>query len=98
MIIKRSGKREEFDEQKLVGSLRKAAIDAGCKPKEKDALIDLIKKQVTQFVKSRGSTDSKDIREEVLSLLDKHDPKIGEAWRNFDFRYKLKTEGATYMP
>lgn len=77
-IIKRDGRVEEYNEEKIV----KACINAGA-PEE---IARDIAREVTKQVRDGMTTD--EIRRIVLSKLSQHAPDAAEAWRFYDRVFK----------
>jgi transcriptional regulator NrdR family protein len=87
-VIKVSGNKEAFDEDKLKGSLQRAAI-AAKRPANGKSITD-ISAELSRSYKEKPKVSSEDIKEDVLKALDDAEPKVSEAWRQFDSRYKRR--------
>jgi len=86
-IIKRDGRMEPFDEEKLVGSIKKAMIDAKLKIDEQE--VQHIMSKVHANLGAEDIDVSK-IRNSVLDELERSKEAAAVAWRNFDGKYKVR--------
>jgi transcriptional regulator NrdR family protein len=88
-VIKKDGRRERFDEEKLKASIMAAAREAGVMNRRwvKD-VIENVSASAIAFSRGKKEVEAKKLREMILSDLDKLDRKISDAWRDFD---KAKT-------
>jgi len=87
-VIKSSGGKEPFNAEKVRASIKKAVIDAGKSVLEKKELIEKVSSEVVQAVNKKAEVSSKEIKEAILSRLDKLDSAVSSAWRRFDKKYK----------
>ncbi len=87
-VKKESGEQEEYSEDKIRNSIKKALVDAGESVEEKKELIEKTVKDVTESAKKTGEVTTKEIKEKVLSALDEAGSKASSAWTRFDQRYK----------
>lgn len=87
-VIKRSGQREAFNSEKITNSIRKAAVDAGIRIDKKRKMIEGVAKKVTEMAEQKGQIETSALRDKILNELDKAEPKVAEAWRKFDQKYK----------
>jgi transcriptional regulator NrdR family protein len=89
-IIKRNGHTEPFNAEKMTNSIRKAAVDAGIQIDKKRKMIEGVAKKVTEMAEQKGQIEFSAIRDKILNELDQAEPKMAEAWRKFDQKYKIK--------
>jgi transcriptional repressor NrdR len=89
-VVKRKGKIEPYNPEKIRGSLQKATIDAGYTVKEKEDLIDDIYNKINKKFEKEGEIRSENIRMCLLTELDKCEPYIAKSVRKFDQRYKSR--------
>ncbi|MCS7183811.1 MAG: ATP cone domain-containing protein [Patescibacteria group bacterium] len=87
-IIKRDGRLEDFDIQKLKKSIENAALDAGYEEDKIFQIIEDISSYVLESVNDLDRVDSQSLRELILSKLDKDYPQIAKAWRDYDVYIK----------
>jgi transcriptional regulator NrdR family protein len=87
-VIKRSGKKEMFNPDKMINSIKKAVIDAGMLVEEKKEMIQQVAQKVVKQVEEKGEIATHALRDNILSSLDEADPTVAQAWRRFDQKYK----------
>jgi transcriptional repressor NrdR len=88
-VVKRTGKIEAYNPDKIKGALQKATIDAGYSVKEKEDLIDEIYDKIDKKFEKEGDIKSENIRMCLLTELDECEPYIAKSWRDFDKKYKI---------
>ena len=71
--MKRRGHTEEYDQKKVYASVYAAFMTNGLSEKDSEKKADNITKEVTKWVDSKKSIDSKDIFRVVVSLMKKED-------------------------
>lgn len=89
-VVKRKGKIESFDPNKIKGSLQKAAIDAGYSVEEKKDILDEVFNNINKNIGKKEKVESENIRMCLLTELDKCEPYIAKSVRKFDERYKSR--------
>ena len=87
-VVKKDGRKEQFDSKKIRKSIEKAAIDAGYTSGEIIGIEDEIVKDITEEAKKIGELNTKDIRDSIFNNLNENKPSIVESWKKFDTRYK----------
>lgn len=87
-VIKKKGKVEAFNPDKIRGSLQKAAIDAGYSVEEKQDIINEVFANINKKLDSEEEIKSETIRACLLTELEKCEPYMAKSWRRFDERYK----------
>ena len=84
-VIKKDGRRERFDEEKLKASIMAAAREAGImNRKGVDDIIENVSASAIPFSRGKKEVEAKTLREMILGDLDKLEKKIADAWRDFD--------------
>ena len=83
-VIKRDGTRQPFSEQKLRGSIEKAAQEAEIPAARIKQVVGDAARVPCELAKGTQPLETKTIREKVLSRLDAIEPSVSEAWRGFD--------------
>jgi transcriptional repressor NrdR len=79
-----------FDENKLRNSIKKAAIDAGVNiEKNKDKFENIVISSIVTL-KDNSAIMTRDIRENILTGLDKVESRVADSWRKFDDKYKSR--------
>jgi transcriptional regulator NrdR family protein len=89
-VIKRNKEMQSFEAKKVRNSIRKAAIDAGLSPDKKKKMIEGVAKKATEMVEQKGQMETSALRDKILNELDQTEPKVAEAWRKFDQKYKTR--------
>ena len=87
-VIKRKGKIESYNPDKIKGSLQKATINAGFSVEDKKDIIDEVSNNINKKFEKEGEIKSENIRMCLLTELDKCEPYIAKSWRRFDNKYK----------
>ncbi|OGZ31891.1 MAG: hypothetical protein A2V69_00560 [Candidatus Portnoybacteria bacterium RBG_13_40_8] len=85
-VIKRDGRKESFDIEKLKQSIRVNAIDAVLRETESkiNNLVDSVSGSVVQQIKNNNKITSAEIREIILVKLDEVAPLVAKIWREYD--------------
>lgn len=81
-VIKRDGKTEPFDPEKLKRSIRHAYMDSN----DGDQ-TEKIYGQLNDGLKGKEQVETSELR---TAVLEKIDQQAARAWRNFDARYKVR--------
>jgi transcriptional regulator NrdR family protein len=89
-VAKRNGEIQPFEAEKIRNSIRKAAIDAGLSPDKKKKMIEGVAKKATEMAEQKGQIETSALRDKILNELNQSEPKVAEAWRKFDQKYKTK--------
>ena len=89
-VIKRNGQREDFRAEKITNSIRKAAVDAGVQIDKKRKMIEGVTKKAIEMAEQKGQIETSALRDKILNELGQTEPKVAEAWRKFDQRYKAR--------
>jgi transcriptional repressor NrdR len=89
-VIKKKGKKEAFNPDKIKGSLQKATIDAGYSVEEKKDILDEVYANINKKIDAEETIDTNTIRMCLLTELDKCEPYIAKSVRKFDSKYKSR--------
>ena len=84
MVIKRNGKREQFDQGKLRRAIAAASNEAGVPPDRCEALAQDIVGGLAGELAGRAEVRAIELRELVLSRLDRLEPRVARSWRDYD--------------
>jgi len=87
-VIKKDGSREPFDPEKIKNSIRKASQKTDLGEDRVNEVVEQASKAVIELADTKEEIRSSEIREKILSELDNIEPKIAEAWRDYE-----KTKG-----
>jgi transcriptional regulator NrdR family protein len=91
-VQKRKGFTEDFQEDKLRNSIRKAAKDAGYPDDEIEKIVEEITSFVLDSIKDLEAVDTSSLRSLILGKLDEAYPDIAKAWREYDEKVKGRIE------
>lgn len=89
-VVKKKGKVEAFNPNKIKGSLQKATIDAGYSVEEKKDIINEVLANINKKIDEKKEIKSETIKMCLLTELDKCEPYIAKSWRRFDTKYKSR--------
>lgn len=82
-VIKSDGSKASFDIKKVTRSITKAAQDAKLSPEDINALVGEVSNNVMVFAETKDKIKSSEIRDLILSDLDRIGPRVAEEWRKF---------------
>jgi len=91
-VIKRDGKKEAFDANKIRKAIEAAAKEAGV---AQDRIVEVAKsvtEEMAEIAKEKGEIKAERIRQDVLNTLDGLEPAISEAWRAYDRTKKSRQD------
>lgn len=83
-VIKRSGIKEIFEPDKIRRSIAKAIKMVNMPEQRKDEIVKEVSEIVISNLKERGDVESSEIRESILSELDRVAPDVSNAWREYE--------------
>jgi len=83
-VLKRNGRKQKFDEDKLKHSLEAAANEAGVPEDRCRALVKAVTREIADPVLKEKEVRSTYLRERILMTLDKAEPLVARAWRDYD--------------
>ncbi|RLC38062.1 MAG: transcriptional regulator [Candidatus Nealsonbacteria bacterium] len=89
-VIKKDGRREPFDPEKIKNSIRKAADGTDLSEERKNEVVQQVAQVVIQMAEEKEEIATSEIREKILSELDRVEPSVSAAWRKYD-----ETKGET---
>lgn len=87
-VIKRDGRKEQFEEDKVRASVKKALIDGGHKVESHKKEVERIVSIVRERAQEENPIPTAAIREAVLTELEGSEGEAAQAWKRFDVRYK----------
>ncbi len=92
-VIKRNGKREPFNKEKIKNSIKSAVRDAGYRTPAKKRLIDKTLDDVNKAVHGKEEISTAKIRNIVINDLeqewDKDQVSVARAWRNYELKHGI---------
>lgn len=83
-IIKKNGIKEMFEPDKIRRSITKAIERVSMSEQRKDEIVEEVSEIVISNLKERGDVESSEIRESILSELDRVAPAVANAWREYE--------------
>lgn len=83
-VIKKSGERVLFDEEKVRNSIASAARAVHISEEKINMISDQILGEIRQWVAREDKITTSEIKEKVLSQLDVIEPEAAESWRTYD--------------
>lgn len=83
IVIKSTGEKIPFDAKKIIRSITRAANDAKLSPEEINKLVNEVSTTAIQLADSKDKIKSSEIRDIILSELDKKAQNVSAEWRKF---------------
>lgn len=83
-VIKKSGEKEVFDEQKIKRGIMAAAKEAGLMEERIREVVNEVYEKLMMDIKDKEEVATQMIREKVLDALDKTEKSVADAWRKYE--------------
>lgn len=83
-VIKRSGRRQAFSEEKIIGSITASAREAGIADWRTRTIVKDLSRELFSLSTIGNEMKSAVIRDFILASLDVVEPSVSEAWRNYE--------------
>jgi len=83
-VIKKDGTKEPFDPEKIKRSIAGAAQQADIPEERKEEVVFQVAGTVIPMLEGKEEMDASDIKQAVLSELDRVEPAVASAWRKYD--------------
>jgi len=83
-VIKRDGKRESFDAEKIRRSIAAAAELANLPEERKNEVVEQVSTLAIQMAEEKEVIATAEIREKILAELDRIEPAVSAAWRRYE--------------
>jgi transcriptional regulator NrdR family protein len=90
-VIKKGGKREEFNLNKVKKSLISAVERAKLPQEKKNELVEEITKKILDFLKGKKEVFTAEIEAKILLELEENCPEAAKLWREYRLE-KRKTK------
>jgi transcriptional repressor NrdR len=90
-FIKKNGTKEPFDPEKIRKSIAGAAQRTDIPEERKNEVVEQVTAAVVPTLEGREEIQTSEIRETILSELDRVEPGVANAWREYE-QGKTKTE------
>jgi|AntAceMinimDraft_18_1070375.scaffolds.fasta_scaffold48555_2 transcriptional regulator NrdR family protein len=89
IIIKKDGREQEFNPEKVKLSIRKAVEEAGLEEKRINEVVEKVFSAVIEITDEvEEKITSSQIREKILSTFDEIEEVASQSWRNHDRKFK----------
>ena len=83
-VIKADGSKQPFDEGKIRKSIEAAGQEAGLEQERIAELVNQVSRVAIEFASEKEEIATSEIKETILSELDKVEPSVSESWRKHD--------------
>lgn len=83
-VIKKDGTKEPFDAEKLKKAIAAAAGQTDLSQERQNEVVGQIANIVIQMADAKEEITTSEIREKILSELDRTEPPISAAWRKHE--------------
>ncbi len=83
-VVKKDGTKEPFDPEKIRKSIAAAAELANLSEEKKNEVVEQVATVVIQMAEEKEEIDTSELREKILSDLDRIEPSVSAAWRKYD--------------
>jgi transcriptional repressor NrdR len=87
-VVKKDGTKEPFNPEKIRNSIRAAAEQAGLSEERKNEVVEEVATAVIQVAASKEEIATSEIREKILSELDRIESAVSTGWRKYDQEQK----------
>ena len=83
-VIKKNGTKEPFDPEKIRKSIAGAAQRTDIPEERKNEVVEQVTAVVVPTLEGREEIETSEIRETILSELDRVEPAVANAWREYE--------------
>lgn len=90
-VIKKGGRIEKFQKEKIENSLKKAIERTGLKPEEKKRIFEKTIEELNKFLAKKSKITTAEIEAKILLVLDNLSFEVSKVWREYR-REKKKRE------
>ena len=80
-VIKRDGRKEPFDAKKIKKSIANTAKEAGLSGTKKNKIVKQVATSAIQLAKGKAVIATSEIRDKIVSELDRLEPTVSAVWR-----------------
>lgn len=88
-VIKRNGKKEPFQPQKLRKSIENAVTDAGFTVTKQMKAIEHATQDAENIARERNEINVEELRNEIVNDLESDAPEVAQAWRNYEKQHGI---------
>ena len=82
-VIKKDGSREAFDSGKIRNAISAAAKRTELADERQNEVVEEVASAVIQLADSKEEIATSEIKEKILSELDRVEPSVSEAWKSY---------------
>lgn len=83
-VIKKDGTKEPFDAEKIRNSIAAAAERTDLSEERKNEVVEQVANTAIQMAEGKEEIATSEIKEKILSELDRIEPAISAAWRKYE--------------
>jgi len=83
-VIKKDGRKEPFDAEKVRRSIVAAAQRTELSDERRNEVVQQVSSVVLQLAAGKEEIPTAEIREKILSELSTVEPSVAEAWRKYE--------------
>jgi len=83
-VIKKDGTKEPFDAEKIKNSIVAAAQRTDLSEERKNEVVEQVAATVIQMAEGKEEIATSELREKILSELDRIEPSVSAAWRKYE--------------
>jgi len=83
-VIKKNGTKEPFDSEKIRKSIAGAVQRTNLSEERKNEVVEQVAAAVIPMIEDREEIETSEIRETILSELDRVEPAVANAWREYE--------------
>ncbi len=83
-VIKKDGTKVLFNAEKIKKAIAAAALATDLSEERKNEVVEQVSAAVVQILGSKDEITTSEIKESVLAELDKVEPSVSAAWREYD--------------
>ncbi len=87
-VIKKDGTKEPFDAEKIKKSIAAAAELANLSEERKNEVVEQVAAVAIQMAGEKEEIATSEIKEKILSELDRVEPAAAAAWRKYEQEQK----------
>lgn len=84
VVIKKDGSKQSFDPQKVRDSVAAACDRAGVSEEKREELVEEVSGVALETASERNKISTTEIRGKLLTKLERVQPSVAEAWREYD--------------
>ncbi|MEF8846958.1 MAG: ATP cone domain-containing protein [Candidatus Paceibacterota bacterium] len=84
VVIKKEGSEQPFDPEKIRDSIRKACDQAEVSEARKEELVEQVSTVALEAASERSKISTTEIRGKLLTKLERMQPSVAKAWREYD--------------